>query len=306
MRLKGELEMTIYFITGTTLEGRKIAVSVEANNESHALSQIYNQYGKLQPYQIMKLNILEEPYISEQAPKHFFPKMLHNDEEILKMIERINMNQGSFDELEAVREHFDPIIKGAVNSPALVLSIDESEEIVDRLFIDILKEFSSTFSPDRGRLLSYIKMKVRDRALVYHDRLKYVNANNKKNRRLRSSLLKEHFDELCRQEDNLDNDVARVKVISTIQAISEDVFRRVPRKFKEDLYERITELGIHDELLRSERQKAIFNLAYGPQRLKQLEIAAKLEITQGTVSITMRRAKENILKKIRNINVGAD
>lgn len=298
--------MTIYFITGTTLEGRKIAVSVEAKNESHALSQIYSQYGKLRLYQIMRLDILQEPYNSIQASRHFFPKLQHSDDEILQMIERINMNQGSFEEFEAVKKHFDPIIKGAVNSPTLVLSIDEREEIVDRILIDILNEFSSTFSPDRGRLLSYIKMKIRDRVIVYHERLKYVNANNRNNRRLRSNLLKQYFDELSRQEDDLDDDVARIKVISTIQAISEDAFRKVPRKFKEDLYVRIAELGIHDKLLRSERQKAIFNLAYGPQRLKQIEIAAKLAITQGTVSVNITRAKDNILKKIRKANVEAD
>ncbi|GIP49004.1 hypothetical protein J53TS2_25950 [Paenibacillus sp. J53TS2] len=274
-------------------------MSVEAINESHALSQAYSQYGKLRQYQIMKIDVLQEPYDLEQAPKHFFPKLQYSDEEILQMIERINMNQGSFEEYKAVKEHFDPIIKGAVNSPTLDLSIDEREEIVDHILIDILKEFSYSFSPDRGRLLSYIKMKVRDRVKVYQERLKYVNASNRKSRRLRSIVLKEHFDELSRPEINLDDDLERAKVISTIQVIPEDAFRKVPRKFKEDLFERIAELGIHNELLRSERQKAIFNLAYGPKRLKQIEIAANLKITQGTVSVNMKRAKENILKKIK-------
>ncbi|MEN1990270.1 hypothetical protein [Paenibacillus hubeiensis] len=295
--------MAIYNIQGNTVEGSKVNEDVEADNAALALSQIHSRYGMLRrPYQIVKRDVLKGPYGSAQKPKRSYPILKHSDEEILQMIDRIKTNQSSSDELHAVKEHFEPIINAAVNSPSLLLSEDERQEIADQISQDILMEFSISFSPYRGRLLSYIKMKVRSRVDVYYKRLKYVNANDKKKRRFRSTVLKEHYDEISRQPDHLDDETARLGLISTIQSISEETFNEVARKAKEDVYERIAELGFHD-LLRSKRQKLIFNLTYGPERLKQIEIATKLRITQGTVSVNLKRAKENVLKKIREINL---
>lgn len=293
--------MAIYNIQGSTLEGFKVYEYVEADNKSHALSQIHSRYGMLRrSYQVIKHEVLKEPYDFGQELEQLYPNLKRDDEEILQMIERIKTNQSNFKELNAVKEHFEPIVKAAINSPTLALSEDDRDNIADRIFNDILIEFSSSFLSHRGRLLSYIKMKVRSRVFLYYLRLKYVNANDKQKRRPRSIVLNGYYEELRRQPDNQDDESARLSVITKIQAVSVEEFDAVSSKIKGDLYERIVELRLHD-LIRSKRQREIFYLSYGPERLKQIEIADKLKITQGTVSLNLKRAKENVMKNIRRI-----
>lgn len=77
-------------------------------------------------------------------------------------------------------------------------------------------EFSEKFSADRGRLLSFMKLKVRDRMSVYYDRKVNVNSNNKEKKRSRSEAVREYIETSTLPPQDEDIEAARLSLISTI------------------------------------------------------------------------------------------
>jgi len=127
-----------------------------------------------------------------------------------------------------------------------------------------------------------------------------VNANNKKKKRARSTVLAEYAEAVIYVQ-KIDQDDARVNLIRIIQQIGDRDLSNLPRSRIEEIHERSFELQLHEHL-RSKRQKEIYDLAYGPQKLKQKKTSLLLNTSQRSLITISRRAKSNVWKGILEIN----
>lgn len=288
------------------MTGRRVNEVVQAISEKHALSIIHDKYGKLFGLEISKISFLDSPVENIPEVKNYYTSSQYEDSGILEMLIRLKANKGSQVDYMAVTEHFTPILNAAVgNYRYNDLSTAEQGDFKIQLVYDIINEFAPKFSADRGKLLQFMKMKVRDRMNVYYNRKVNVNSNNKEKKRSRSEVIREYneFSNLPRQDEDVE--AARLSLISNIQRIGNTELTGIPRKVIEDTHERIVDLELH-YLLNLKKQREVYALAYGPNRFKQLDIAERLSIKQPTVSVTLKRAKNNIWKKILKINLEAE
>ncbi|MEX3617771.1 hypothetical protein [Paenibacillus glucanolyticus] len=294
-----------YQIVGLDKTGRRVNETVEAMSEKHALSIIYDRYGKLTELDISQISFLVASVGNILEVQKFYKSSPYADSEIIEMMIRIKADQGSQDDYMAVKEHFSPIINAAVKDYRYRdLSDVEQEDYKEQLTRDIISEFAPKFSADRGQLLSYIKLKVRDRMYKYYDRKINVNSNNREKKRLRTEAIKEYYELSFLPQQDIDLDIAQANLVRAIQRIGNMDLKEISRKLIEDTHERIVELGMH-HLLDFEQQRNVYTLAYGQNRLKQRDIAERLNTSQPNVSITLNRAKKNIWEKIIKINLEA-
>ncbi|OIB03786.1 hypothetical protein AK95_09250 [Paenibacillus sp. LC231] len=295
-----------YQITGIQITGRPVNETLQAVSENHALSIIYNKYGKLADLGVSKISFLDAPFENMLEVKKYYNRSNYEDSDILEMLIQLKAKEGNQAHYEAVKEHFTPILNAAVSDYRYNdLSAADKEDFKDKLMYDIINEFTEKFSADRGRLLSFIKLKVRDRMSVYYDRKVNVNSNNKEKKRSRSEAVREYIEISTLPPQDEDIEAARLSLISTIQLIGNMDLKGIPRKRIEDTHERIVDLRL-DYLLNLKRQREVYTLAYGPNRFKQRDIAELLNITQPTVSLNLKRAKRNIWVKIMKINLEAE
>lgn len=295
-----------YNISGYNAMNRRVNESVQALNEKHALSMIHQNHGELTVLDISQTSFLDKPIEVIPEVKKYYTPSRYQDNEIIDMLDAIRTDQGSQSDYKAVKEHFTPILTAAVEDYRYNdLTATEQEDYKELLLLDIVNEFGPKFSAQRGRLLSFMKLKIRDRMHIYYNRRTNVNSNNKEKRRPRSEALKEYFETSNLPPQDIDLDEARMNLARVIQQIGDTKFTGVPRRVIEDMHERIVDLELH-HLLNLKKQKHVYALAYGPKRLKQRDIAVLLNTSQPNVSVTLKRAKKNIWKKIMKLNVQAD
>lgn len=278
---------------------------VEASNEKHALSLVHQKYGRLTKLDISIITELREPLEEIERTRQYFSSSGYNDEDIIEMIKKINSNEGSQEYYSAIEAHFSPILNSTLaNYRYSDLTQSEKDHYKFELLKNIIKRFVPKFSPNEGRLLSFIKMKVNDSMATMYKRQKYVNSNSKKNTRLRSEVMTDYAETQTHIED-IDLDIQQLNLIRIIKKIGKynevDNIQKQRRKV-EETHEHIYQLGLH-EYLTKKKQKEIYILYYGPKQLKQKEIAKLLNVTQPNVSITLRRAKKNIWDSIFKKNI---
>lgn len=296
--------MPKFEIIGTTIDGSHIREKFDAVTPERALGECLRIYGELKRgYQIIELiDGYELP--DYEKPEHKISYNNELDPEILRFYRRIKANVITQQEYDHFRKKLiGPIVKRAVKDLWNELDhIATRDEVEHELVEDVIREFLPRYKPEKGPLLKFLKVNIRNRAKKKWSRAVYVNADNPTKRRPRKEALKhlEFMESMKRNgADNIDIDLVkeldRLKILASSILMSD---QKLPPKVRKALFTLIERSRIHRNLLKSHQQTKVFEQYYGKDPLKDKEIAKSEGLKQQTVNKTRRRAEQNILKQI--------
>lgn len=121
------------------MTGRRVNETLQAVSENHALSIIYNKYGKLTDLGVSKISFQDAPVENTLEVKKYYNRSNYEDSDILEMLIQLKANEGNQAHYEAVKEHFTSILNAAVSDYRYNdLSAVDKEEFKDKLMYDII------------------------------------------------------------------------------------------------------------------------------------------------------------------------
>lgn len=291
------MEVDEYHIRGTTSTEIDVSETVTAKSEKHALGLIQKKYGtKLKkPFDIYTVTQLEEgAELPEEALRRAIDQLLPDDD-ILRIAGAIRAkSQVDPDEYRLFRSVFKPMIRRLGQDLWTDVTIMTKEELEEELYAFIINEFLPRYTPGRGRLFGYMKMNLRSRVIRKWRREKYVNAE-KPNAKAKYAILEDFARGVGAAAERVSRETERNKAILACKMIYTENPPMTIRERRE-FYTWIVRLGLHKELVRSEKQRQALEMIYGSDGLTEAEAAQQLGLTQATLHANKVRGEANVLK----------
>jgi hypothetical protein len=286
-----------YQIRGTTFTDVTIAETVPARSAKHALGIIQRKYGSRlkKPFDIYTVTQFEDGVEApEVAPQRPIDQLLP-DEDILRIATEIRDNMPvDPDEYRLFRSIFKPIIQRLAHDLWNDVNIVTKEELEEELYVYVINEFLPRYTPGRGKLFSFIKMKLKSRVVRKWGREKYVNAE-KPNARAKHEILEEYARGLKDKAERGSLEQEMSKVMTACKEIyTQD--KNLTVRERRVLFSWIVGLGLHKKLVRSKKQIQALEIIYGPKSLTEAEAAQSLGLAQATLHKNKVRGEKNILK----------
>jgi len=289
-----------YQIRGITFDGVTVDESVQASSPRAALRYILIKYGTRlkKPYEIFIPSQIEDV---SQIPNADMLRPIEPplpDEDVLRIAEMLKSNE-HVDEEEYLRfkAYFRPMIRRAVRDLWNDTTIATHDDVEQEMYAYIITEFMPKYSSKRGRIRTFIRVKVVSRLKKMWKREKYVNAD-KASARPKHEILQEYARSLLHPPDEeMSLEGQRTQIL---EACKEIVKKRLKLTLpqRRTLFQWIVRLGMHQEFLRHKRQIQVLEIVYGQDCLTEVEAAAALGVVQQTLNINKNRAERNFFDNV--------
>lgn len=222
------------------------------------------------------------------------------DVTILQLCNIVKRDKCNIKEYKELEHLLSPIVVRTLNDywgkvPGVTI-----EEILSEIIYDILYEFIPKFDMTKGRLLSFIKMKVRSRIKKRWTRETYINADITEKRIPKKNVLKNL--DLNTYNGSLDAET----LATLLKNIAKKVLKEempMSLQTRKLFFNLVHKSQLYKQILAEGPQRNVFERYYSEIPQVEKDIALALGITQQTVNTTKKRAERNIIKKLPNISI---
>lgn len=288
-------------IHGTTFTGITVEEGVRAVSVKAALRYIFIKYGRLRkPYDVFVQSTLAQDYDVPNADRLRPIDPLLADEDVLRIAALLKANEWvEEEELLRFRAYFRPMLRRAIRDLWRDVNVITKEDAEQELYEDIIREFMPKYKRKRGRIRTFIRMKIEGRLKRNWKREKYINADKKSTAKSKHEIMEQYaylHSLPIEQESNPEDD--RMKLIEASKKVISDDYK-LSLNERRVLFQWVVRSGLHYEFLRRPRQKNVLDLLYGSTQMKEIDAAAALGVSQPTIHSTKIRAEQNYFNYIQ-------